>query len=72
VSFNPEAQGVSTMSLFKMLVRAEREKGLTQHRVSFLSIERKVDGAIEAGQDGFDVKVKIAAEIQMHARPKSY
>lgn len=71
VSFNPEAQGVSTMSLFKMLVRAEREKGLTQHRVSFLSIERKVDGAIEAGQDGFDVKVKLPQKFKCMRDPRA-
>lgn len=32
-SFSSEAQGVTTLSLFKLLVRAEKEKGLTEHRL---------------------------------------
>eukprot|EP00435_Cladocopium_sp_Y103_P036313 s1407_g9.t1 len=71
MSFNPEAQGVSTMSLFKLLVRAERERGLTQHRVSFLSIERKTDGAIEAGTDGFNVEIKTPQKFRCMKDPRA-
>ena len=44
---------------------------MTQHRVSFLSIERKVDGAIEAGQDGFDVKVKLPQKFKCMRDPRA-
>ena len=70
-SFASEQQGFSTLSLFKMLVRAEREKGITQHRVSFLTIERKQDGAVEAGSDGFDIKIKNQMKFRCMKDPRS-
>lgn len=55
-TFGPEgAQGVSTLSIYKLLLRAETEKHVSQHRVSFLKVERKQ--AVEAGEDGFEVSV---------------
>eukprot|EP00438_Fugacium_kawagutii_P020691 Skav232340 [mRNA] locus=scaffold1704:535693:541139:- [translate_table: standard] len=50
------AQGITTLSIYKLLLRAETEKSITNHRVSFLSVRRKE--AVEAGQDGFDVSLK--------------
>lgn len=70
-SFSPEAQGISTLTLFKVLVRAEREKGLNQRRFSFLTIERKQDNALEAGQDGFDIKIKNAMKFRCVKDPRA-
>ena len=55
-SMSSEAQGFQTMSLYKLLLRAESEKHVTQHRLSFLDVTRKA--AVEAGSDGFEVKIK--------------
>ena len=55
-TFGPDgAQGVSTLSIYKLLLRAETEKHVSEHRVSFLKIQRKQ--AVEAGEDGFEVTV---------------
>ena len=70
-SFAAESQGISTLSLFKLLVRGERDKGLTQHRVSFLTIERKQDGAVEAGSDGFEIKIKAGMKFRCLKDPRS-
>ena len=41
-SFGPDgAQGVSTLTLYKLLLRAETERQIVQHKFSFLTIERK-------------------------------
>ena len=37
-SFAPEATGTSTLSLFKLLLKAEKDKGLTEHQFSFLKV----------------------------------
>lgn len=68
-SFSAEGQGIATMSLFKLLVRAEKEKGLAEHRVSFLTIKRKDD--LDAGQDGFDVKLKNPMKFRCIKDPRS-
>eukprot|EP00438_Fugacium_kawagutii_P021208 Skav201605 [mRNA] locus=scaffold152:965507:966238:- [translate_table: standard] len=70
-SFASEAQGISTLTLFKLFVRAEREKGLTQHRVSFLTVERKQDNVVEAGQDGFEIKVKTPMKFRCMKDPRA-
>ena len=68
-SFTAEGQGIATMSLFKLLVRAEKEKGLTEHRVSFLNIKRKDD--LDAGQDGFEIKLKSPMKFRCIKDPRS-
>lgn len=68
-SFAAEAQGSSTVTLYKLLIRAEREKGLTEHRFSFLDISRKQD--LEAGQDGFNIKVKTAMKFKCVRDPRT-
>ena len=47
---------VATMSLYKLLVLTEREKGVTSHKVSYHSVSRLPDGQLEAGSDGFNVE----------------
>ena len=64
-----EGQGISHMSLFKLLVRAEREKGITNHTLSFLNISRKQEVA-EAGTDGFDIAVKTAMKFKCLKDPR--
>ena len=70
-SFSAEQQGITTLSLYKLLVRAEQEKGITQHKLSFLSVERKGDQNIEAGGDAFDIRIKTAMAFKCvrDARP---
>ena len=70
-SFNAEAQGFSTHSLYKLLVRSEREKGIVEHKVSFLGIQRKSDTALEVGCDGFDVVVKTAMKFKCMKDPRA-
>ena len=65
-----DGQGISHMSLFKLLVRAEREKGITNHTLSFLSISRKQE-VVEAGTDGFDVAVKSAMKFKCLRDPRA-
>ncbi|CAK9005782.1 Uncharacterized protein SCF082_LOCUS8742 [Durusdinium trenchii] len=55
-SFSSDAQGVSTSTLFKLLLKAEKEKGIVSHKFSFVTIERSQN--LDAGADGFDVKIK--------------
>ncbi|CAK9093103.1 Uncharacterized protein SCF082_LOCUS43797 [Durusdinium trenchii] len=70
-SFSSEGQGVSTSTLFKLLVRAEREKGVVEHRVSFLTISRKEDAALEeAGCDGFNVTIKTPMTFRCMRDPR--
>lgn len=64
-----DGQGISHLSLFKLLVRAEREKGITNHTVSFLNISRKQE-VVEAGTDGFDVAVKTAMKFKCLRDPR--
>ena len=70
-SFNAEAQGFSTHSLYKLLVRSEREKGIVDHKVSFLAIQRKADTAVEVGSDGFEVTMKTAMKFKCMKDPRS-
>ena len=46
------------MSLFKVLLMAEREKSVTEHRVSFLTLARQSDAVVETGTDSFTVTVR--------------
>ena len=70
-SFSSEAQGVTTLSLFKLLVRAEKEKGLTEHRLSFCSVERKQDSNLEGGSDGFEIKIKTPMKFKCMKDPRA-
>lgn len=70
-SFSSEAQGVSTCSLFKLLVRSEREKGSVDHRMSFLDISRKDDAAVDPGSDGFNIGIKTAMKFRCMRDPRS-
>ena len=53
------------------LRQAEREKGLTEYRLSFLKVERKQDNAVEAGQDGFEIKIKNAMKFRCMKDPRA-
>ena len=68
-SFSAEAQGNQNLSIYKLLVRAESEKQLTDHRMSFLQIARKTN--LPAGQDGFDVSVKTAMKFKCLRDPRA-
>lgn len=68
-TFSSEAQGVSTSSLFKLLTRAERDKGVVDHRVSFLTITRKEDSEVDGG-DGFKVVVKTPMKFRCIRDPR--
>lgn len=63
-TFAQEGQGVSTLSVYKLLIRAERDKGITSHKMSFFDIARKADAAVESGQDGFEVKLKAQGPMR--------
>lgn len=69
-SFAAEAQGFQTMTLYKLLLRAEREKNLTEHRLSFMDIKRKP--TVEAGEDGFEVTIKAAMTFRCLRDPRSF
>lgn len=68
-SFSTEAQGNQTLTLYKLLLRAETEKQLTEHRVSFLKVERKA--TVEAGQDGFEVTIKNGMTFKCLRDPRT-
>eukprot|EP00435_Cladocopium_sp_Y103_P052879 s246_g16.t1 len=68
-SFAPEAQGHSTLSLYKLLLRAEAEKGVTEHRFSFLEIKRKE--SVQAGEDGFNISIKAPMCFRCLRDPRS-
>ena len=70
-SFNSESQGFSTLSVYKMLIRSEREKGIVEHKVSFLKVERKDDAAVECGSDGFNISVKQAMKFKCLRDPRA-
>lgn len=61
-TFNDQAQGVQTSSLFKLLLRAEQQKGVVEHKVSFLRVARKEN--LEAGSDSFDVSIKTPMKFK--------
>lgn len=65
-----DAQGFSTQTLYKMLVRSEREKGVVEHKLSFLNIKRKADSALELGSDGFEVGAKCAMKFRCMRDPR--
>ncbi|CAK9085985.1 Uncharacterized protein SCF082_LOCUS40699 [Durusdinium trenchii] len=69
-SFAAEAQGFQTLTLYKLLLRAENEKNLTEHRFSFLQIQRK--SSVEAGEDGFDVSLKGAMTFRCLRDPRAF
>ena len=62
-TFRTDGSGVSTMSLYKMLMLAEKEKNMTNLAVSWLSVSRKTDATIEAGMDGFEIVVKTPTKF---------
>ena len=68
-SFSSEAQGNQNLTIYKLLLRAETEKQLTEHRMSFLQISRKTN--VEAGQDGFDIVIKNAMKFKCLKDPRS-
>ena len=68
-SFSPEAQGYQTLSLYKLLLRAEAEKGIMEHKVSFLEIKRKE--SVQAGEDGFEVSIKTPMTFRCLRDPRS-
>ena len=55
-SFAQEASGISSLSIYKMLLRSEKDKGVVEHKISFLTVERLQN--IDAGGDGFELKIK--------------
>ena len=69
-SFNSEGQGVATMTMFKLLLRAEKEKGLNEHRISFCTVQRKNTDALEAGSDGFHFNVKASMKFKFMKDPR--
>ena len=69
-SFAPEATGTSTLSLFKLLLKAEKDKGLTEHQFSFLKVVRKQD-VLEAGTDGLEISVKTPMKFKPLKDPRA-
>lgn len=69
-SFGAEgAQGVSTLTIYKLLLRAETEKQIVQHKLSFLKVERKQ--AVEAGQDGFEITLRQSMVFKCVKDPRA-
>lgn len=66
-SFANEAQGVSTLTLYKMLHRAETDKGVTEHKISFLNVQRPEN--MDAGCDSFEVKIKSPMNFNCIVNP---
>ena len=60
-TFRTDGSGISTMSMYKMLLLAEQEKNATNLAVSWLKVARKTD--LEAGEDGFSISVKNAMKF---------
>ena len=59
------------MSLFKMLIMAEREKNVTEHRMSFLTVSRQADNVVEAGTDAFSVAIRQKMKYKCVKDPRS-
>lgn len=69
-SFGGEgAQGVSTLTIYKLLLRAETEKNIAEHRMSFVKASRKA--AVAAGQDGFDIELKQSMVFKCCRDPRA-
>ena len=51
-----DANSISTMSLYKMLVTLEKTKRVSEHKLSYLEVKRKDDG--DGDVDGFEVTVR--------------
>lgn len=69
-SFSAEAQGCQTLTIYKLLLRAETEKHVSEHRMSFLQITRKP--SVQAGEDGFDIQIKNAMTFRCLRDPRSF
>lgn len=68
-SFRAEGSGVSTMTMYKMLLLAEREHNMTTHTVTWLKVQRK--DQVEAGTDGFDISVKTPMKFKCLSDPRA-
>ncbi|CAK9035059.1 unnamed protein product [Durusdinium trenchii] len=53
---NAPTGSVSTMTLYKLMVLTEKEKGVTSHKISYLNVSRSEE--VEAGCDSFNVDMK--------------
>lgn len=53
---NAATGAVATLSLYKLLIRTEREKGVTAHKLSYHSVSRLAD--VQPGSDGFSIEPK--------------
>lgn len=60
-TFRTDGTGISTLTMYKMLLMAEQEKNATTLAVSWLKVARKPD--LEAGQDGFLISVRTAMKF---------
>ena len=70
-TFRTDGSGISTMSLYKMLLLAEQEKNITSLSVSWLKVTRKADAAVEAGTDGFEISIKQAMKFCKAKDPRT-
>lgn len=70
-TFRTDGSGVSTMTMYKMLMLAEKEKNITNLSVSWLKVTRKADATIEAGMDGFEIVVKTPMKFARVEDPRA-
>ena len=60
-------------TLYKLLIACEREKQVTQHKLSYHKVTRLADGQVETGSDGFNVEATQEMKfriIQQNAEAK--
>ena len=62
-SFAQEASGISSLSIYKMLLRSEKDKGVVEHKISFLTVERLQN--IDAGGDWVRAQDQVPNGFQL-------
>ena len=57
-SWKTDGSGTSVVTFYKLLVMCERDKNITDHKVSYMTVSRKAQTNLEQGMDGFDIQYK--------------
>ena len=70
-SLHPDrSTAISVMTMYKMLTMAERERGTTQFKVSYLSVARKSDSDVQTGTDELTIQVTNPVKFKSVADPR--
>ena len=70
-SLHPErSTAITPMSFYKMLTTAEKEKNMTEFKVSHLAVTRKADGDVSAGTDELAIQVTNPVKFKSVADPR--